>query len=124
MRAGLDAPGARAVQFFAAEEGGAACAYVVVRVRGSEWTLDEAGDRDPSGARVGAILQVLIARDPAERRPSIKAWLPAAFRPPQIEIVGERPSKEVMMLRPLTARGTPSPPLAAADVLYWHGDLF
>ena len=124
MMAGLDAPGARAVQFFVAEEGGAACAYVVVRVRGLEWTLDEAGDRDPSGARVGAILQVLIARDPAEQRPAIGAWLPAGFRPPQIEVAAERPSKEVMMIRPLTARGTPATPLAASDVFYWHGDLF
>ena len=124
MMAGLDAPGARAVQFFVAEEGGSACAYVVVRVRGSEWTLDEAGDRDPAGARAGAILQVLLARDPAEQRQSIRAWLPAGFRPPQIEIVGERPSKEVMMIRPLAARGTPSPPLAASDVFYWYGDLF
>ena len=124
IMAGLDASGARAVQFFVAEEGGAACAYVVIRVRGLEWTLDEAGDRDPSGARVGAILQVLVARDPAERRPSIRAWLPPRFRPPQIEITGDRPSKEVMMIRPLTARGTPATPLAGSDVSYWFGDLF
>lgn len=124
VMAGLDAPGARAVQFFVAEEGGAAVAYLVVRVRGSEWTLDEAGDRDPSGARVGAILQVLLARDPAARRPSITAWLPDGFRPPQISIAGERPSKDVMMIRPLTANGMPPTPLEAADVLYWHGDLF
>src|SRR5206468_10676186 len=37
--------------------------------------LEECGDRDPSGARMGAILQVLIARNPAERRPAITAWL-------------------------------------------------
>ena len=30
--------------------------------------------RDPSGARVGALLQALIAREPAERRPTIRAW--------------------------------------------------
>jgi GNAT superfamily N-acetyltransferase len=124
VMAGLDASGARAVQFFVAEEGAAAVAYAVIRVRGSEWTLDEAGDRDPSGARVGAILQVLLARDPAEQRPSIKAWLPAGFRPPQIEIVAERPSKEVMMIRPLTARGTLVMPLPTAAVFYWFGDLF
>ena len=124
VMAGLDTPGARAVQFFVAEEGRAACAYVVIRVRGSEWTLDEAGDRDPSGAGVGAILQVLVARDPGERRPAIKAWLPAGFRPPQIEVAAERPSKEVMMIRPLSANGTASPPLSAEDVLYWHGDRF
>jgi hypothetical protein len=124
MMAGLDASGARAVHFFVAEEGASAVAYVVIRVRGAEWTLDEAGDRDPSGARVGAILQLLLARDPAERRPSIKAWLPAGFRPPQIEITAQRPSKEVMMIRPLSLRGTPATPIAASEVFYWFGDLF
>jgi hypothetical protein len=29
--------------------------------------IEECGDRDPSGARVGAILQALIAREPAKR---------------------------------------------------------
>ena len=124
MMAGLDASGARAVQFFVGEEGGIPVAYAVIRVRGSEWTLDEAGDRDPTGARVGAILQVLLARDGAERRPSITAWLPAGFRPPQVEVASERPSREVMMIRPLTARGTPATALSASEVLYWFGDLF
>jgi len=30
----------------------------------------------------------------------------------------------VMMIRPLTARGTRANPLSAADVFYWYGDLF
>ena len=30
------------------------------------WTLEEAGDRDPAGARLGAMLQVLVAREPAQ----------------------------------------------------------
>jgi hypothetical protein len=84
--------------------------------------LAECGDRDPTGARVGAILQVLIARDPSAARPAITAWLPADFRPPQIEIVGERPSSDIMMMRGL-GRSVPkfSDP---ADGLYWHGDMF
>ncbi len=124
LAAGLGPPGARAAQFFIAEEGASAVAYVVIGVKGSTWTLEAAGDRDPTGARAGAILQVLIARDPAERRPTITAWLPAGFLPPQVTIVGERPSAEVMMIRPLTPKGTPASPLKESDLLYWHGDLF
>jgi predicted N-acetyltransferase YhbS len=139
LLAGLGPPGARDVQFFIAEEGASAVAYVVISVRtasaapafrrtvedaGADWILEEAGDRDPSGARVGAILQALIARDPAARRPTIRGWLPAGFRPPQVQIIDRQPSPEVMMMRPLTARGTPTSPLTDADVLYWHGDLF
>jgi len=54
-----------------------------VRVLGS-------GDRDPSGARAGAILQGLIAREPAERRPTIRGWLASGFLPPQVTIVERR----------------------------------
>jgi hypothetical protein len=62
--AGLSAPGARSLQFFIAEEGASAVAYVVVYVNGGAWTIDSCGDRDPAGARLGAILQVLVAREP------------------------------------------------------------
>ena len=124
LLAGLGAPGERGVQFFVAEEGGAAVAYLVVSTRGSRWTVEEAGDRDPTGARLGAILQTLIARDPAEHRPSIVAWLPDNFRPPQVEVVAEQPARDVMMMKPLTANGTPSTPLARGDVIYWRADLF
>ena len=112
----------REVQFFVAEEGSSAVAYVVITVRGGGWVLEECGDRDPTGARVGAILQVLIARDPSAARPAITAWLPSDFRPPQIKIVGERPSSDIMMMRGL-GRSVPkfSDP---ADGLYWHSDMF
>ena len=76
LLAGLGAPGARALQFFIAEEGASAVAYVVISVQGNAWTIEEAGDRDPGGARLGAILQALIAREPAEKRPSITAGCP------------------------------------------------
>jgi len=122
LLAGLGPAGDREVQFFIAEEGASAVAYVVITARGGGWVLAECGDRDPTGARVGAILQVLIARDPSAARPAITAWLPADFRPPQIEIVGERPSSDIMMMRGL-GRSVPkfSDP---ADGLYWHGDMF
>jgi GNAT superfamily N-acetyltransferase len=124
LRAGLGPSGARAVHFFIAEEGASAAAYVVISVRGNKWTLEEAGDRDPSGARLGAILQVLIARDPAEKRPSIKAWLPDGFLPPQITVIGEQPSAEVMMIRALTPAGVSVRALRAEELVYWHGDVF
>src|SRR5207253_1047750 len=89
LLAGLGPPGMREVQFFIAEEGASAAAYVVIGVKGREWTLEECGDRDPAGARVGAILQVLIARDPAEQRPTITGRLPSGFLPPQITIARE-----------------------------------
>ena len=122
LLAGLSPAGAREVQFFVAEEGGSAVAYVVITVRGGAWVLEECGDRDPSGARVGAILQALIARDSSAPRPAVTAWLPADFRPPQIEIVGERPSSDIMMMRSL---GQPLPKISnPGDLLYWRGDMF
>jgi GNAT superfamily N-acetyltransferase len=124
LLAGFGAAGARSTQYFIAEEGASAVAYVLIDAKGGAWTLDAAGDRDPSGARVGAILQVLLARDPAEQRPTIDAWLPAAFLPPQVTVIGERPSPDVMMMRPLTARGTPASPLTERDILYWRADMF
>jgi GNAT superfamily N-acetyltransferase len=124
LLAGLGPPGACEVHFFVAEEGAAAVAYVVISVRGTAWTIEEAGDRDPAGARLGAILQVLLARDPRETRPVLRGCLPNGFCPPQIRIVERSPANEVMMILPLTARGAPDRPLNEADVLHWHGDQF
>ena len=124
LLAGLSAPGERGVQFFVAEEGGSAVAYVVLSTHGPMWIVEEAGDRDPSGARLGAILQTLVARDPTEQRPRIVAWLPDGLRPPQVDVVGETPTHDVMMIKPLSAKGTPAGALARGDVFYWRSDLF
>jgi len=124
LHAGLGRPGARELQFFVAEEGTTGVAYVVLTVRDGEWTIEECGDRDPSGARVGAILQVLLARDPAARLPAIRAWLPLRFVPPQVTIVRKRPSAEVMMVRSLTPAAGASETLDEDDLLFWRGDLF
>jgi GNAT superfamily N-acetyltransferase len=121
LLAGLGPADARHLHFFIAEEGITAAAYVVVSVVGNRWTIEECGDRDASGARVGALLQALIAREPVERRPTIGGWLPARFVPPQIAAT-TRPSDKVMMVRSLTS--TPAPRLAGDDVLYWCGDIF
>jgi hypothetical protein len=95
----------------------------VISVVGDTWTIEECGDRDPSGARVGAILQALIAREPVERRPTIRARLPSGFLPPQVTIVSEKPSTHVMMVQALGPTVV-QPRLSADYVLYWLSDIF
>ena len=122
LLAGLGAPHARELHFFIAEEGITAAAYVVISIAGSSWTIEECGDRDPSGARVGAMLQALVAREPVERRPSIRAWLPPAFVPPQITIVTSTPPARLMRLKALGSTIV-RPRLSDDDVLYWRSDM-
>ncbi|HXI31694.1 MAG TPA: GNAT family N-acetyltransferase [Vicinamibacterales bacterium] len=124
LLAGLGPPGVREVQFFVAEEGGSAVAYVVISGRQDEWTIEECGDRDPSGARLGALLQVLIARDPAERRPVIRASLPASLAPPQLSTITRAPSSDVMMVRALSDKAAGAAALREAEILYWRSDKF
>jgi hypothetical protein len=95
LLAGLGSAGAHQVEFFIAEEGITASAYVVIHVIGRTWTIEECSDRDPGGARVGAILQALIAREPVERRPSIRGCLSPGFVPPQVTVVAVKPSIDV-----------------------------
>jgi GNAT superfamily N-acetyltransferase len=123
LLAGLEVPGARQLLFFIAEEGITAAAYVVVSVVGHAWTIEECGDWDPSGARVGALLQALIAREATERRPSIRAWLPPGFVPPQVTIVSASPPKETMLVRLLGSNAARSR-LSGDDVVYWRSDIF
>ena len=54
LLAGLGSAGDRQLQFVIAEEGITAAAYVVISIVDRTWTIEECGDRDPSGARVGA----------------------------------------------------------------------
>jgi hypothetical protein len=107
--------------FFIAEEGITAAAYVVISVVGNLWTLEECGDRDESGARVGALLQALIAREPAESRPTIVASLPPRFLPPQVTVVSTAaavPAVSIKIMRPVL------PPQDPNDVIYCRSDLF
>ena len=76
LLAGLGPAGLRQVEFVVAEEGASAVAYAVLHENANGWTLEEAGDRDPSGARLGAMLQVLVAREPSAPAPLIRAWWP------------------------------------------------
>lgn len=131
LRAGLAPSGTRSLEFFVAEEGASAVAYVMLAVEGGTWTLLECGDRDPTGARIGAMLQVLIAREPGQPAPTIVGRLPAGLLPPQVTVTGRHVplapdgtgSTEHMMIRPL-GDGIVAPPLGEADVLYWRSDLF
>jgi predicted N-acetyltransferase YhbS len=124
LLAGLGPPGLRHTEFLVAEEGHMAVAYLVCTVSDGRWMIEEAGDRDPAGARLGAMLQVMLAREPAEHPPAITGWWPHLLAPPQIEVVSRRASEEVLMLRPLRDRTLPMPPLAASEVVFWRGDLF
>lgn len=122
LLAGFDPSGHRHVEFFVAEEGASAVAYVILSENTHGWTLEEAGDRDPAGARLGAMLQVLIAREPALRVPLIRAWWPRALAvPPQLELTDRGEARDMLMVRPLADVAAPA---AADDVFYWRSDYF
>ena len=122
LLAGLVAANRRTLQFFIAEEGITAAAYIVLSVADDVWTIEECGDRDPCGARVGALLQALIARDSAKRAPTIRGRFPAAFLPPQTSVMSSTPSAQRISLRMLKV-GAGAPTLANDDVLLWPDDL-
>lgn len=122
MLAGLGPSGLRQVEFVVAEEGASAVAYAVLHENANGWTLEEAGDRDPSGARLGAMLQVLVAREPSAPMPLIRAWWPQAFPvPPQLTLTDRSAARDVFMVRPLADVAMPE---RAEDVFYWHSDHF
>jgi predicted N-acetyltransferase YhbS len=122
LLAGLGPVGLRHTEFFVAEEGVMAVAYVVLSIAADGWFIEEAGDRDPAAARLGAMLQVLLARDPSAAPPSIRAWWPAGFPvPPQVTIIAREAAREIFMVRPLRS-GLPA--LAKDDVFYWRSDVF
>ncbi len=117
---GLAPAHARELQFFVAEEGATAAAYVVISATDGHWVVEECGDRDPTGARVGALLQALIAREPQGPRPVIRAFLPVGFLPQQVAMVSTAGTDPPVRI---AIRDDSTSPLAAGDVLYWHGDV-
>ena len=122
LLAGLGPPGLRQLEFFVAEEGASAVAYVVLSENANGWTLEEAGDRDPAGARLGAMLQVLLAREPSHRTPLIRAWWPRAMPvPPQLQRTDRGEARDIFMVRPLADVPMPT---TADDVFYWRSDYF
>jgi predicted N-acetyltransferase YhbS len=124
LHSGLGPASLRQVEFLVTEEAHTAVAYVISTVVNGRWFIEEAGDRDPSGARLGAMLQAMLARTPHLEQPDIRAWLPHGFVPPQVEILDAAPTSDVLMMRPLQDRTLPLPPIAAEDVVYWRSDYF
>ena len=123
LLAGFLPPGLLSVESFIVEEGAGAVAFAILTVTVDDVILEMGGDRDPAGARLGALLQVLRARTPAEAAMGISCFLPPGWLPPQVEIESSESVREVMMVKPLVA-GLLETPLRERDVLYWHGDLF
>ena len=122
LLAGLGPPGLRQVEFFVAEEGATAVAYVILSVNANGWTLEEAGDRDPAGARLGGMFQVLVEREPSRPTPLIRAWWPRSFAvPPQLELKDRIDARDLFMIRPLADVAIPT---RADDVFYWRSDSF
>jgi GNAT superfamily N-acetyltransferase len=122
LLAGLGPRGLRQVEFFVAEEGATAVAYVVLSENANGWTLEEAGDRDPAGARLGGMLQVLLAREPAHRTPLIRAWWPRSMPvPPQLALTDRTAARDLFMVKPLADLPMPA---TADDVFYWRSDYF
>jgi hypothetical protein len=125
-------PGRRRVEFFVVEEGGRAAAYLVLLEVGDYWMVTECGDRDPSGARLGAMLQTLAwLRSPAATAasgpagaPTIRAWLPPGFLPPQATVLAREVPALTMMIRGIGRSARIDPPLAAGELAWWHADAF
>lgn len=124
LLAGLGPSSLRQVEFLVTEEGHTAVAYLVCAIEGRRWFIEDAGDRDPSGARVGAMLQAMLARDPADGPLEIRSWWPLSAVPPQVAIAATAPATEVLMIRALQDRHLPLPPLDASEVVYRRLDYF
>lgn len=125
LKAGLGPLGLRELEVFVAEEGYRAAAYIVVS-RGPEGVvLEECGDRDPRGSRIGAMLEALVERDPSNPNRTLRAWLPPGLHPPQVQLLEPVPATEVMMLRPLSGSPLPHWPIAPlAHCQWWQTDVF
>ena len=123
LLAGFLPAGALSVEFYIVEEGAGAVAFAILTVTDEDVILEMCGDRDPAGARVGALLQVLRARTPAEPAPKLACFLPPGWLPPQVTVEAASVVREVMMVKPLKG-GVLEHPLRDEEVLFWHGDLF
>jgi hypothetical protein len=123
LLAGLSPPGVRRLEFVIAEEGITAAAYLVMTIADDVWTIEECGDRDVTGARIGALLQALLAREPAESRPVIRGWLPPGLVAPQITVAAATAPSPILLVRALSSR-VQGWRWSPADVLYWLNDVF
>ncbi len=123
LLAGFGPPGLRHVEYFVVDEGDRPAAYAILLRSDGARMLSECGDRDPSGARVGALLQAIFARAPAERAQPIRAWLPRGFQPPQLDLPQHERPAVIMMMRSLGDQPRIEPPLRPGEAMYWLGDV-
>ncbi len=117
--AGLGPLGLRSLEFFVTEEGHRAVAYVVISHGPGGTVVEECGDRDPTCARVGAMLEVLAAREPSHTDRTLRTSWPSAIHPPQIRVLKTEPAPELMMVRAIDG---PTPDYARP--VYWPTDVF
>jgi hypothetical protein len=122
LLAGFSAAGLRQAEFFVAEEGHRPVAYVFITRGPRGAVLEECGDYDPSGARIGAMLQVLAARNPSDPALHLIGWLPPSIRPAQIAVTEGVAPAEIMMIRPLRDVASSFEDLTPA--VYWQTDVF
>ena len=84
--------------------------------------LEACGDRDPTGARVGSMLQVLLARTPAETPPPFYTWLPDGWLPPQVRISARTAASDILMIKAIGGQSLPA--LQGSEVTWWKADAF
>jgi GNAT superfamily N-acetyltransferase len=122
LLAGLGPLGKRSVEFFVTEEGMRPVAFVVIGHGPAGAVLEDWGDNDPTGARVGAMLQVLSARTPANPPMRLLARLGHGPVPPQVRVLEETAATDVMMMRAIGPLELKLP--AAGETKYPHLYLF
>jgi GNAT superfamily N-acetyltransferase len=138
LRAGCGPSGLRQVETFVAEEGSRAAAYIVVSSGPEGVILEECGDRDPRGSRIGALLEAFVERDPSNPDRTLRAWMPPGLHPPQLPFSDPTPADEVMMVRSITPADPPTreaaqppareaahpPTRPSAHPVWWPIDVF
>jgi GNAT superfamily N-acetyltransferase len=120
LLAGLGPAGLRSVEFFVTEEAYRAVAYVVISRGPHGAFLEDCGDCDPTGARIGAMLQVLDAREPAEPPLRCRASIPPGLVPPQWRVISDAAAEEIMMARSLGEDRA----IVPSQTVYPHLDVF
>jgi GNAT superfamily N-acetyltransferase len=124
LLAGLSPAGLRQIEFLVTEEAYNAPAYVIISRGPGGPVLEACGDLDATGARVGAMLQALVARDSAEPGLRLRTSLPSGFRPQQIHVAEESDAAEVMMIRAIGSSPIDVAAIDPARVIYWPLDVF
>ncbi len=120
LLAGLGPAGLRSVEFFVTEEAYRAVAYVVISRGPRGVAIEDCGDFDPTGARVGAMLHTLVMRNSAEPFLRCRASLPPNVDSPCWRVVGDAPLDEIMMVKPLGENLT----IIDGPTIYPHLDVF